>query len=169
MNSAQVIRELEKNLNSFRVLLENVTDDLRNWKPAKDKWSLLEIVCHLYDEEREDFRTRVKSVLEDPTRPLPKFDPLKWVKDRNYEGENYEKKLLEFLNERKNSISWLNSLKDPAWDNAYQHEKLGPMSAELFLNNWLAHDYFHLRQIVKNKYQFLKDHINSSLDYAGNW
>ena len=33
------------------------------WKQSENKWSMLEIICHLYDEEREDFRSRLAKIL----------------------------------------------------------------------------------------------------------
>ncbi len=169
MNSLEIIDQLEENRKTFKALLEDVPHKIINWKPAEDEWSLLEIVCHLHDEEREDFRNRIKLVLEDPTRPLPKFDPVHWVRERNYADEDYVKKLTAFLEERKDSVKWLKTLEEPKWENAYQHKKHGPMSAELFLNNWLGHDYLHFRQIVKNKFLYLKEHVDTPLDYAGEW
>ncbi|MEM6429633.1 MAG: hypothetical protein AAF708_10365 [Deinococcota bacterium] len=42
------------------------------------------------------------------------------------------------------------------------------MSAQFFLENWLAHDYLHMRQVVKLKYDYLTaDGVN--LIYAGTW
>jgi hypothetical protein len=169
MTPENIIDLLEENQLAFKALLKNVSQGMIYWKPAADKWCLLEIICHLYDEEREDFRMRVQSVLEDPGRPLPKIDPLKWVSDHEYMKQEYLHKLLSFLTERQNSVEWLRSLEVPAWENTYQHPKLGPITAHLFLNNWLAHDYLHIRQINKNKYLFLKTHVATSLDYAGNW
>jgi hypothetical protein len=43
------------------------------------------------------------------------------------------------------------------------------MSARLFLHNWLAHDYLHIRQINRLKFAYLKAHSDISLDYAGAW
>ncbi len=169
MNPDDIIELLDENQRSFKALLKNTSEELIHWKPARDKWNLLEIVCHLYDEEREDFRVRVRSVLEDPNKPLPQFDPLRWVTEHEYNKQEYLHKLLSFLTEREKSVEWLRSLEAPEWGNTYQHPKLGPMSAALFLNNWLAHDYLHIRQINKNKYLFLKAHVKTSLDYAGNW
>jgi hypothetical protein len=73
------------------------------------------------------------------------------------------------LHERKNSLEWLQSLDKSAWENIYHHPKLGPMSATLILNNWLAHDYLHIRQITYNKYHYLKSNSLTPLDYAGTW
>jgi hypothetical protein len=169
MDQDYIIDQLEENQKTFKALLGNVTTELINWKPAPDKWSLLEIICHLYDEEREDFRARVRSVLENPRKSLREFDTHKWVIDHEYSKQDYYHKLLTFLTEREESVNWLRSLEEPKWGNVHRHPKFGKMSAELFLNNWLAHDYLHIRQINKNKYLFLREQITTKLDYAGTW
>ena len=43
------------------------------------------------------------------------------------------------------------------------------MSAKLFLTNWLAHDYLHIRQIIRYQYHYLKESTAIDLGYAGNW
>ena len=169
MKHRKIINELSKNRTIFNDLLKDVPEKEYLWKWNPDKWCLLEIVCHLFDEEREDFRTRTKLVLQDPTIPLPPFDPTVWPLDRAYFQQNYNDKVYCFLNERDQSIDWLQTLKDPKWDNAFQHPKFGAMSAGLFLANWLAHDYLHLRQILTLKYKYLEQLSGESLSYAGGW
>ena len=39
-----------------RGLLAGVGPESARVKPGGDSWSILEVVCHLYDEEREDLR-----------------------------------------------------------------------------------------------------------------
>ena len=97
------------------------------------------------------------------------YDPLKLVTERDYIGQNYEVSLQTLLNARMESVEWLQSLISPSWNNTYQHPKLGPMSAKLFLSNWLAHDYIHIRQILKVKFAFLEQDSDEPLSYAGNW
>ncbi len=169
MNSIKIIQELERNNNVFKDLLLNCSKEEYLWKPSQNKWCLLEIVCHLVDEEIEDFRTRVHSVLEYPERTLPPIDPVSWVIDRNYLEQNYNAKVDALLNERVNSLHGLQQLKSPKWDNSYSHPKLGLMSAKLFLSNWLAHDYLHIRQILNLKFEYLKYHSGENLNYAGEW
>ena len=48
-------------------------------------------------------------------------------------------------------------------------EKMGPLSARFFLENWLAHDFLHMRQINRRKYEYLRAHVGNALDYAGDW
>ena len=67
----QVIGELNRNKNVFKALLQGIPQEMQGWKPAREKWSLLEIVCHLFDEEREDFRVRLSHVMDMPDEPLP--------------------------------------------------------------------------------------------------
>jgi hypothetical protein len=43
------------------------------------------------------------------------------------------------------------------------------MTARSFLTNWLAHDYLHLRQILRIKHHYLKTESGESLSYAGAW
>lgn len=165
----QVIQTLANNLDIFKAQLLNKSEEEYTFKPSSDKWSSLEVLCHLVDEEKEDFRIRVKYVLEDPVQPLPKFNPVDWVQSRNYAGQNYDDKVEEFLSERIKSIKWLESLQDPQWDNTYHNPKLGSMSAGLFLANWLAHDYIHIRQLNRLAYEFHRHQSNVDLNYAGNW
>ena len=169
MKHQKIIKELSRNKDIFNGLINGVSKEEYLWKWNPDKWCLLEIVCHLFDEEREDFRIRTKLVLQDPTLPLPPFDPTAWPLERAYIQQNYNNKVYSFLNERDQSIDWLQSLKEPKWDNAFQHSKFGAMSAGLFLANWLAHDYLHLRQILTLKYKYLEQLSGESLKYAGDW
>lgn len=168
-DSTSIIRQLDRNAPVLFGMFSSVPPEYRKWKSAPEKWCALEILCHLYDEEREDFRARTKHVLETPGDPLPKSEPLKWFAERDYLSKDYDAMLAEFLQERKQTIAWLNGLQNPQWDNAYQHPKVGPLPASMFLINWVAHDYHHMRQLLNLKYQLLKETTGDSLKYAGDW
>ena len=83
--------------------------------------------------------------------------------------KSLETKIAEFVTEREKSVAWLRGLNNPKWDNAFQHPKVGPVTAQLILENWLAHDILHTRQILGLTYGYLKANAKSPLDYAGNW
>jgi hypothetical protein len=171
MNIDFLIRELKRNEHIFNALLSSFVDDedFITWKPEPGKWCLLEILCHLIDEEKEDFRTRVRFALENSTTQPPAIDPQNWVISRNYLHQNYSLKRTEFITERQSSISWLNSLKNKDWNAFFTHSKFGKFSAHFMLSNWLAHDYLHIKQITKLRYDYLKHISGENLDYAGNW
>jgi hypothetical protein len=167
MNHNETIKTLLKNRGVFQDLLGGTEKEQYLWRPDPDAWNLLEIICHLHDEEREDFRSRLRHTLKTPDLPLPEINPTEWVNERKYSACNFDETLEKFLQERIQSIEWLSELKSPPWANSYLHPKIGPLSAEMFLANWLAHDYLHIRQITRIKFQYLKQNANVDLAYAG--
>lgn len=169
MNHTKIIQELNRNQQVFKALLSDTSKEACLWKPKPEKWCLLEIVCHLYDEEYEDFRARTRHTLETPDKPAPPIDPEAWVEQRQYMQQDFSEILDKFLAERRTSVHWLKSLSHPNWNNTYQHPELGAMSAKMFLSNWLAHDYLHIRQILNLKFEYLKQLSNENLSYAGSW
>ena len=169
MDHQAIIDQLNQNKNNFHGTFNIIPKKEYLWKPSPGKWNLLEVACHLYDEEREDFRARLKHVLFHPEDPLPKINPEGWVKQRNYSEQNFEETVEKFLKERENSINWLNAIQSPKWKNEYQHPKFGTLSAEMFLANWLAHDYLHIRQVAGIRYAYLKLTSGQDLRYAGEW
>ncbi len=169
MDYNRIITQLQENRATFRQLLKGCKEAERRWKPRPEKWCMQEIICHLYDEEREDFRMRLKYALKTPHLLPPSIDPVKWVKERRYMEQDFEKKLSSFLKERSQSIRWLKSLKQPNWNNELVFPSGTTRSAKAYLVNWLAHDYLHIRQIIRLKYDYLKNISGDSLQYAGNW
>ncbi len=169
MDRSYLIDQLARHGEVFRAHFIGLTLEEANWKPAPEKWCALEIVCHLYDEEREDFRARLAHVLNTPHDAMPKIDPAAWVMERQYIEQDFDAVLAKFLHERSASITWLRSLTDAPWNNFYLHPTVGPVSCDLLLTNWVAHDLHHLRQLINLRYAYLKNHASVPLDYAGTW
>lgn len=169
MDRTYCINQLERHRDIFKQFFSGLTPQDLRWKPAPEKWSLLDVLCHLRDEEREDFRARLDHILTTPDGPMPKIDPVAWVTERRYAEQDFDTTLGEFLRERDRSVQWLRDLKDPKWSNVYMHPKVGPVSCDLILVNWVAHDLLHFRQITKLRYDFLPTITGEALDYAGAW
>ncbi|NNK87656.1 MAG: hypothetical protein HKO90_05190, partial [Flavobacteriaceae bacterium] len=81
----------------------------------------------------------------------------------------YKLTLKELLDEREQSVNWLKSLDNPDWGLFFEHPKIGRMNAGYYVQNWLAHDYLHIRQINRLKYEFHREQSDSDLDFAGKW
>lgn len=161
--------QLESDSEIFKNLLINISAEDQIWKPSPDKWCLLEIISHLYDEEKFDFKPRLAKILtEDHNWDL--IDPQGWVNSRNYMNNEFLETLEKFLEERKRSVEWLRDLEAKDWNVKVVHPKFGEFTAFQMLGNWLAHDYLHIRQILNLKYQILrKDFTEDDLRYAGEW
>lgn len=149
------MRTLSKNAGMIESFVTGILQEEAQWKPAPNKWSILEIVNHLYDEEKDDFRGRLKLVLDNPEQPWPPNDPEAWAVERKYNERNLSESLKNFLRERKESLTWLYGLESPNWDNAYDHPKAGPLSAGDLLVSWVAHDLLHIAQMSLTRVEYL--------------
>jgi len=155
MNHQKIKENLRVNRDVFKYLFQTVSEEQARWKTGKDRWSILEVINHLDDEEREDFRKRLELVLNNPEDQWPPIDPEGWVVQRKYNERNLNQSLQNFFEERETSLLWLNKLDLPDWQATHHHPQMGPMSAELILANWLAHDLFNIRQVTDLHFAYL--------------
>ncbi len=170
MDLDRVLLRLMRNANVVAALTADLDDVQARWKPSPDDWSILEVVNHLYDEEREDFRTRLDIILHRPDEPWPPIQPSAWAVERRYNERDLEDSLENFLAERRTSLDWLRGLKNPDWANQSTHPAGYIFSAGDMLSSWLAHDFLHIRQLNELQYGY---HVLSvapyGVVYAGDW
>ena len=87
-------QELQYSTAMIRALLAGVEPAAARRKPSAESWSILEVVCHLYDEEREDFREHLDFILSraGPQRQHKDWhaiDTEGWVTQRNYNEQDF--------------------------------------------------------------------------------
>jgi hypothetical protein len=169
------IQRLRRNSQAFHSLLGGLGQDHHDkqvvrWTPAPGKWSLLQLVNHLADEEREDFKVRLDHVLHKPGVEWPSIDPEGWVESRDYAAQDYGPSLERFLAERQRSLEWLGTLSDPDWSASYNHPAFGTLRAGDLMASWVAHDHLHMRQALGLMQGSLCAAVEPySTDYAGTW
>jgi len=170
MNAEALIARLEAHTSVFQALLGRVSNEDAAWKPAPEKWSLLEVAAHLLDEEREDFRTRLDLTLHHPEAAWPRIDPVGWVAARKYAERELGPTVQQFLEERIRSVAWLRGLAAPDWNSEHRHPAFGSMSAGNLLVSWVAHDLLHFRQITRLQFQRVTE-LGAPFEtgYAGEW
>lgn len=170
MNLQEYIVRLETMLPSLTALLSGISEDQAHWKPARDEWSIVEVINHLYDEEREDFRLRLTMTLTHPEQLLPPIDPEGWAVQREYNQREFRESLERFLEERRQSLVWLRTLETPDWTLPINHPRLTGLRAGDMLAAWAGHDLLHLRQIIELRWKYLQGRAKPYiLDYAGEW
>ena len=135
-----------------------------------EAWSALEVVNHLYDEEREDFRLRLDILLHHPGEMPPPIDPAGWVTARSYNTRDLHESAERFREARRSSIDWLLSIQAPDWNQAGSSSRLNELRAGDMLASWVAHDLLHLRQLIELRWQYLSGWSDPfHFDYAGEW
>ena len=169
MDSAYFVKQLADNAGRFEALVQGVSEEQAHWKPDDDEWSVLELVNHLYDEEREDFKPRLDNILHQRERDWAPIDPEGWVTERGYAERDLLESLQSFLKERSASLEWLESLGSPDWDTLHTSE-FGSMRAGDMFTSWVTHDHIHLRQLIELHHAYaVAQGKPFSPDYAGPW
>jgi len=155
MSMLPLIDVLEASGATLTRLFSEISTEEARYKPEPDRWSLLEILCHLCDEERDDFRKRLALTLDDPATPWPPIDPEGWARERDYNARDLSLMVADFRQERSSSLAWLRGLDQPEWGSRHEHPALGPMTAGDLLASWAAHDLLHLRQATNTRLAWL--------------
>jgi hypothetical protein len=169
MNIDFFITRFTANLTTIESIVAHVSDEQSRWKPAPEKWSILEVVNHLYDEEREDFRARLDLLLHHPGEPWPPADPSAWPVERKYNERELNESIERWVRERKASLAWLKEQSSADWSASYQHPR-GVLRAGDLLASWLAHDFLHIRQLARLQWEYLSHTAAPyETDYAGAW
>lgn len=170
MDPNYFINRLELSAPLIVAMLQDMSESQLRWRPNPESWSALEVLCHLYDEEREDFRVRVDYTLHRPGEPLPPIDPPGWVTARDYQSRDVSEVVEAWLVERRTSIEWLRGLATPDWSRHCSDPHLGELRAGDFLAAWAGHDLLHLRQISEIQWAYQADQsLPYFPDYAGDW
>jgi len=169
---AAVLRASREILSRTPAILDLLTGelDLAGWRarPAAGRWSPLEILCHLRDEEREDFGARLRVVLAGGGVFAP-IRPAEWVMERRYQEVDPAVALGEFQSRRAETLALLDRI-DPAALHAigYPDGRQFTLSGLDVLGAWAAHDLLHLRQLTGTLAQNWARALPAlRVDYAG--
>ena len=169
MQFETLVQELVHSTEMIRALVAGLTTDEARLKPTPESWSVLEVICHLHDVEREDFRFHLDSILQRPTEDWPDINPGEWIIGRSYNQRDLPDMLNNFLAEREKSLAWLRGLSAPNWSAAHTDEGGSISAAEMFAA-WVAHDNLHIRQLVELRRSRIVN-LTEPIDigYAGQW
>jgi len=169
MEFRRLFQELQNSTEMIRALLAGITQEESQVKPNPESWSILEVTCHLYDLEREDFREHLDFILHRQNEEYHAIDPQGWITSREYNQQNFSEMQEKFFAERKNSFEWLEKIANSDWDTTYTSE-YGSVSAGEMFSCWIAHDNLHCRQFVELRRARI-EHITNPypIEYAGDW
>jgi hypothetical protein len=145
-------------LTAARVALGQTTDVLERllggldeaaWRarPAPDEWAAVEIVCHLRDEEVEDFGARLRVVVEGGAVFTP-IDPVRWAVERRYREADGPTALSAFRERRATSLAFLAGVSPAQLTRAVTQPRAGTLSGVDLLAAWVTHDRLHLAQLA---------------------
>jgi len=169
MKFETLYQELASSTEMIRALLAGITQEEAQFKPSPETWSILEVTCHFYDEECEDFREHLDFILHRQNEEWHRIDPQGWIVERKYNEQNFIEMQKKFFAERKKSLKWLKGLSDADW-NITHTSPFGSASAGEMLASWIAHDNLHIRQLVELRRARIENIAQPyDIQYAGDW
>ena len=161
--------ELVNSTDMILTFLAGLNQEEVQIKANEGSWSILETLCHLYDEEREDFRGHIDFILNHQDQTWHPIDPAAWVTDRKYNEQDSRVMKDNFFAERSKSLVWLKGLSNANWDLSHTSE-FGTISAGELFSSWVAHDNLGLRQLVELRRSRIEKITQPySITYAGKW
>ena len=134
---------LETTANKVVEFLE-VIGDKKEKRPAPDKWSAAEIVCHLADCEVA-FGFRLRQTLAEDNPTLQPFDQEKWAKI--YPGMPANLALESFSALRKWNLQLIHDALPTAANRKVTHPERGTITFETIVKTMAGHDLNHLGQL----------------------
>jgi hypothetical protein len=162
MQLENLIAQLTSNAQVIRQMLAGITAEQAIWQPDPATWSVMNVIDHLYQEERTDFRARLATSwgLPDPCVPLVKAP---------YADHDVTAAWQAWENEREQSTTWLRGRVNPDWQSPCKFS-WGQLTAADMAASWMAHDVLHMRQLVELRYAWLVNQMQPhDVEYAGEW
>lgn len=134
-----------------RLLTEAVRGLQRNvvgWTPAPGSWSILEVVCHMRDMEREAYLARYERMLRGDRPHLPGVDGDRLACELDYRRQRLSEALREFRKLRKQTLALLTGFDTATWALEGVHETAGPITMHDLLERQVrGDDLVHLKQV----------------------
>jgi hypothetical protein len=131
-------------------VLQSLTADLdvQAWKhePTPDDWSILEIVCHLRDTEREVHKLQLAALREEPQPFVPRPEAAVWAAQRNYQDEDGPAALAGLRAARLDTLREVTGVSAETWDKPARHAIFGPTHFGEVVGFMADHDRLHIQQ-----------------------
>jgi hypothetical protein len=170
MRFQELYAEMNQSTEIIRAMLNGISQGDAQVKKSPRVWSILEVTCHLYDEEREDFRKRLQFILGHQEGIWPQITPYRWVITRKYNEHNLDRMKAKFFKERETSLAWLKTLRNAEWTIRYEYKRNMYRSAGEIFASWVAHDNLHIRQLTELRRRLIEQKTKPyKISYAGDW
>ncbi|HET8645474.1 MAG TPA: DinB family protein [Vicinamibacteria bacterium] len=128
--------------------LEKAPAEALKWKPAPDKWSVHEIVCHCADSE-VNASGRIRYVVAEKQPTIQGYDQDEWARALDYHALPLEPALRCLEGTRAHTAELIRRLPEEAWQREGRHSESGRYTAEDWLRIYADHLEKHAGQIER--------------------
>jgi hypothetical protein len=157
---------LERTPSVLRILLSDLSADWIMNNEGPETFSPYDVIGHLIQGEKTDWRDRTTMILEHGTKKA--FIPFdRFAQFEESEGKSLPQLLDEFEKLRKESLEWLRSLNltETDFDKKGIHPELGEVTLTQLLSTWVIHDLTHIAQVTRVMAKQYKEEIGPWVEY----
>jgi DinB superfamily len=132
--------------NTIARLIDGVPVRMLRERPNPGKWSIVEIIAHLAEDELTS-SWRYRQMIECDGQTLPGFDQELWARLGNYRSWDVRDALEMFRLLREANLRMLERLTPDQWEHSGNHTERGKMTVLELARHMAAHDINHIKQI----------------------
>lgn len=127
-------------------LIEGVPEAKLKERPQPGRWSAVEILAHLAEDELTS-SWRYRQMIEHDGETLLGFDQELWARLGNYQSWNARDALDMFRLLRDANVRMLRGLPAEEWNRSSNHAERGRLTVGELARHMAAHDVNHIKQI----------------------
>ena len=148
-DSSAIMAVLSSTPAVLNALINNMDEVSWQAKTPEQELSILELISHLQDVEKEINFPRIQTILHEDNPTLIGFDSDIWITLRDYQNTRNSQVLLDFSAQRQQLLSLLTGLPSDQWKRPAQHTIFGPTNLEEIARFIAHHDMDHIRQVFR--------------------
>jgi hypothetical protein len=141
--------------------LGTLSDELARWHPAEGEWCVKEVLGHILQTERIGFAGRIAEMLaaDEPRLRATGAEPPSCERD-------LAEMLAEFREQRARSVDLVVGLQPADLARGGVHERVGRLTVNDLLHEWVHHDRAHLKQILSNVQAYVWPDMGGAQGFA---
>jgi hypothetical protein len=167
LSTGEIAALLQAMRSAVEAELGALSDDVLAWHPAPGEWCAKECVGHIVEAERRGFNGRIRTILAEKDPRLPGWDQQAVQRDRNDCQRSVADVLAEFGAMRDDSVALVRGLSAEQLARGGTHEKVGWVTVENLLHEWLHHDRNHFRQLQANVQAYVWPTMGNCQKFVG--
>lgn len=126
--------------------LDRYPEDMWDFKPGPDRWSIREILVHITDSEANSY-IRCRRAIAEPGAAVMAYDENQWAMGLGYQDQDPKAALALFKHLRWMTYTLVKGLPVSAWSNTIEHPENGTMTLDDWLVIYANHVPEHIYQI----------------------
>jgi hypothetical protein len=125
-------------------------DEGARWRPAPGEWSANECLGHIIEADRRGFAGRIRRILVEDGVAEEGWDQIAVAAARRDNERTVTEILGEFRRGRDPGIALVEGLAPDQLERFAVHARVGRVTVQDLLHEWVFHDRNHIRQLLAN-------------------